>query len=83
MAFLMHISFKLQFSAAPTSPLVLVPKGKRPGYLRQINMILPVQVHNIEQTHIKIHTVPRTYLRQLKTTMTYHLTHIKLNLHLL
>jgi len=34
MAFLMHISFKLQSSAATISPLVLVPKGKRPGYLK-------------------------------------------------
>jgi hypothetical protein len=83
MAFLMHISFKLQSSAAPTSALVLVPKGKRSEYLRQINMVLSVQLHNIEQAHVKIHTVPRTYLRQLKEKMTYNLTHTNLNLHFL
>lgn len=66
MAFLMLISFKLQSSEAPTSPLVLVPKGKRQGYLRQINMVLSVQLHNIERAHVKMYAVPSTYLRHLK-----------------
>jgi hypothetical protein len=78
----MHI-FKLQSSAAPTSPLVLVPKGKRPEYLKQISMVLSVQMHNTERAHVKIHTVPRTYLRHLKTITTYNLTHTNLNLHFL